>query len=265
MSWIVILGILAAGGAWLYYGTDKETLSQSKEKINQSKEKIMASTKDRGEKLKFKLLRKAPAKVEHPFKEWMSPAALDKRKSLYQGLPQAAEEFTKWFATLSEEEADAFTGQLSAFCTNLGFKLDWLMEPQIDEQLKQAVEEAVTLYCLGYWKAVRVQADIKSFTALLNWWDDPTSKKQSELTQKLFAGAVARSLIPAPPATLILASDMSREAYVVESLRHLAKQDKKRFFTLFNETLASINPSPEALEISSEPEEATSQAIPAPA
>jgi hypothetical protein len=263
MSWIVIFGILAAGGAWLYYGTDKETITQGKEKITQSKEKISTSTKHLSEKLKLNRLRKTPAKAEQPFKEWMSTAPLDKRKSLYQGLPQAAAEATRWFNSLSEEEAEAFTGQLSAFCANLGFKLDWLVDPRVEDQLKQAVEEAVTLYCLGYWNAVQVQDDVKVFSALQNWWADPTSKKNNELTQKLFAAAVAQSLIIAPPATLILASDISREAHVMESLRYFAQQDKQRFFTLFKETLASMNSLPEAVaETSSKLEEAASQAEP---
>lgn len=181
--------------------------------------------------------RKRRKELPQRFREWAAGASLTEREQLYHGLPEAAQAFTAWLAGLSAKETKVFSQRLSSFCSGLNFELSWLADLQLDNdpELKQAVEEAVVLYCLAHWKATQVQGDLKAFATFLAWQDDPSRGKNRELSQKLFAKLVEKERISAPPPELILASEEERQAHVVQAIRQVAEEDRQAFSTILKE------------------------------
>jgi hypothetical protein len=225
MILLVFLIILVATAVWLYYRPERR---------NKIVTKITEVYKGWIDKIRARKPEKA---LPQQFREWATGASLGERKQLYNSLPEAAQAFTAWLDGLSAEETEAFSRRVSSFCSGLNLELAWLVDLQLDDEpeLKQAVEEAVVLYCLARWKATQVQGDVKAFVTFQAWQDDPSRREHRELTQKLFSRLVEKGLIAAPPAEFFLASEEERQAHVVQAIRQVAEEDRQAVNTILKE------------------------------
>jgi hypothetical protein len=96
--------------------------------------------------------------------------------------------------------------------------------------MKQAVEEAVGLYCLAAWKG----RDVRPFVAYRAWQSAPGKKENQAFAQRLYSKLVGAGLATATP-DLLLASEKERQAYVAEAIEAADAQDPKAFVGLLRD------------------------------
>jgi hypothetical protein len=260
MSNLVIL-ILIAAMVWLYYRDRKSTRRRKtrtrkgwRARLRGWSERIpLKSWRDkislRGwrPRLPFRGRRRKRQESPQQFKKWVASAALAERKTLYKDLPKSAQGFTTWLDGLATPETRLLCHQAADFCADFDLELAWLLDGQLDEvaELKQAVEEIVALYGLAHWKATQAQGNIKTFATYRAWQEDPFEEQHRELNQKLFAKLVEKKLVPAPSPELFMTPEQEREAYVVQTIRQVAEDQREAFNAILEEIVA---PAPASTE-----------------
>lgn len=186
-------------------------------------------------------------------REWLRlgrPKSTDRFVTWVADLSGMGEAFKTWVEGLAPHQVEEFAQGAASFASGLGVELAWLLDGKMDEDadLKQEIEDAMVLYCQGYWKAALVQEDTETFAAFLAWQDDP--KKHRDLSQRLFARLVEDGTIATSP-DLYLASEKERWDHIVQSLRDFAGRDRSAFLALFKQVRATpttAEPAPEPVE-----------------
>lgn len=174
------------------------------------------------------------------FKEWWEGLSLAQREQLYHRLPEHAGALTTWLALLDVEEAKMFANQVRTFSESLNFELSWLLNEDLNNEpeLKEAFEEAVSLYSLAYFRALQVEEELRLFITFRAWQENPSAKEYQELTQNLFAALVEKGLAAPAPTKLFLAENRRRQKHAESAIRQAADKDKKAFYAILKEVMA---------------------------
>lgn len=174
------------------------------------------------------------------FKEWWGGLSLAQRKQLYHRLPEQLGELTNWLALLDVEEAKIFADQVRTFSESQNFELSWLLNEELNNEpeLKEAFEEAVTLYSLAYFRVLQVEEELRLFITFRAWQENFSAKGSQELTQDLFAALVEKGLAAPAPTKLFLAENKRRQKHAESAIRQAADKDKKAFYAILKEVMA---------------------------
>jgi hypothetical protein len=245
MMIIVAVLVIVAATLWLWKPAwlSKASREKAASRLTQTTARVTETTKETvaktGERL-GPVLSGVEGKVRLPFrrgkdlatqfKEWVGQAELAKRTAVYKALPADAAGFTAWLQGLADEDLGGFVKELAAFCKGLGFELAWLVDPKVEGAMKQAVEEAVGLYCLAAWKG----RDVRPFVAYRAWQSAPGKKENQAFAQRLYSKLVGAGLATSTP-DLLLAPEKERQAYVAEAIEAAAAQDPKAFVGLLRD------------------------------
>lgn len=200
------------------------------------------------------------------FRAWVVnvPIKDDNEARFQQKLPQEAEAFTTWVRTLPLNELEAFSEQVATFCEKMNFELLWLVDPEVEHievETKQALASVVYLYSLAQWRALQHQDDIKIFVAYRDWTANPKHKKYKPFNQQLFSKLVDKSLVPAPPMDLFMASDKERQAHFMAMIEKVRAENKDAFnAVLKTQIIASFEDTPIQADV---PEEVPIEVLPA--
>lgn len=163
------------------------------------------------------------------FRQWATEAD-SARERLSAGMPDWAGGFATWLNGLSDKEAVEFSQDVAAFCASQNFNIGWLNDPQIsaDPALKQAVEEAVLLYGVSWWRANQVQSDVQALLKLKAFLAKPNTRDNKAFGQELFSGLVAKNLVTVP-STLITAPEKERLDYMKRAIEQAAQRNPDKF------------------------------------
>lgn len=241
MMIIVAVLVIVAAVRWLWKrgrlsrasGEKAATqVTQTTIKVTETAKETAAKSRGRLGKVRLPFRRRKDLATQ--FKEWVDEAALDKRTAVYKGLPKDATGFTDWLQALSDQDLAGFVQELSAFCKGLDFELAWLVDPERGGELKQAVEEAVGMYCLAAWKG----REVRPFVTYRAWQSAPEKEENQAFAQQLYSKLVETQLATWTP-DLLLASEKERQAYVAEAIEAAEAQDPKAFIGLLREVALS--------------------------
>jgi hypothetical protein len=96
-------------------------------------------------------------KKSDPFRTW----------ALGPGASNFDDNFKSWLASLTEEEANAFSKSLDGYCSGLGFDLIKVEQGELNKQpaLMQVFVEAVVVYSGAYRKARQAHQDVAANSA----------------------------------------------------------------------------------------------------
>jgi len=211
----------------------KETVARTTSKVTETTKDTVARTGERLGKVRLPFRRRKDLATQ--FKEWVGQAELAKRTAVYKALPADAAGFTAWLQGLPDEDLGGFVKELAAFCKGLGFELAWLVDPKVEGAMKQAVEEAVGLYCLAAWKG----RDVRPFVAYRAWQSAPGKKENQAFAQRLYSRLVEAGLATSTP-DLMLAAEKERQAYVAEAIEAAAAQEPKAFVGLLRDVAGVV-------------------------
>lgn len=144
-----------------------------------------------------------------------------------------------WLHALSEPGLQAFTEHLAAFCSDMGFELEWLVEQQFDQnpELAQAAEKIVLPYCRACQQAAAAQEDIEAHKTLQAFEHNPSSRKQQEFGQKLFAKLVQEGLAAANLADYLAAAPKRRQQQTLQAIQEAVKKDRAAFNRALKEVI----------------------------
>ncbi len=231
MYLVIPLILVAAAAAFGYsYGRDTEKYNQGASDVTNKAKGWLGTAKGwlRIGKSKKELAR---------FRDWIA------------GLPGVDKDFVAWLEGLSAEDAKTFVRAVSDFGSSLNVERAWLLDGRMDDdpELDKGVRDAMSLYCMAYWKATQVQDEVEIFAVFQEWQAAPHKRKHRELTQKLFARLVEDALISMPP-ELHLASRKKRQNYAVRAIRDFAAKDRAAFNAVLAQVLAGPSSAPEPIE-----------------
>ncbi len=226
---LLIIAVLIGVGMWLYL---KPVWAPKPNEVSDALGKNMrgathqAGRMYKGVRGRMKLRRDKQG-LATKFKQWAAGPALEQTQ-LYNDLPGAAKNFNAWLSTLSPQDTEEFCDKIAHYCAALGFDLAWLVDDQLNAlpQLKNAVQEAVTLYSITTWRAMQVETQVQTFKAYQQWLAHPDKHRQ--VGQKLY-GELARQGIITPPPELYLATEKERDAEAVRAIKQVAAEKPDMF------------------------------------
>lgn len=150
----------------------------------------------------------------------------------------------RWIAGLSKEQIQALTEHLTAFCSNLGFDLDWLTSQRLasSPELEPTAATIIEHYCMACFQATTVQSDFQHFRQALDLIEQPFSREHKPITQKLYTELVRRNVVPPMSAEHMLANEQERQAEIARVLKETARSNWAAFMAAFAEVSRSEQP-----------------------
>ena len=170
------------------------------------------------------------------FHAWMAKACADEAS------------LCTWLQTLPEKEGQAFIDQVTAFCTERGFELPWVVEHRLEPypELAQAAEQVVLHYCRACHQAAAAQQDLDVYKTLLAFEDNPANSKTHEFGYKLFAKVIEAGLTSVSMSEYLLAAPKDQRQYMVRAIREAAERHREAFYRLLKETTRDAAATPVA-------------------
>lgn len=233
-SSIFLLSLLAlAGAVFLYNRNGKQTAPEQ------------ADTEQATQSIAARL-----GSLLNSFRFWQKEQDLESSEAFKQWLvavepPQVPiQELKGWLATLDSQEGQILTKRTRSFADELNFNLSWVTEEQLAQnpQLKQALSEAVTFYCIADLKASQVASEIKAFVTFERWQKNPNSRELRKFSQQLLARLMDEELIPQAPSDLFLASEVERQEHAVAVIHEAAKSKPEAFNVILKDVVLSLEP-----------------------
>jgi len=174
--------------------------------------------------------RKKPASLPQQFLAW-----IDKVDTVEKPVQD-------WLHALSEPGLQAFTEHLAAFCSDMGFELAWLVEQQFDQnpELARAAEKIVLPYCRACQQAATAQEDIEAHKMLQAFEQHPSSRKNQEFGQKLFAKLVQEGLATANLSDYLAATSKKRQQQTLQAIQEAVKKDSVAFNRALKEVIRGL-------------------------
>lgn len=166
-----------------------------------------------------RIMHRAPADLAPRFRAWAVQAAADDTA------------VKDWLNALSDEGLQAFTENLVAFCSDMGFELSWLVEQQFDKdpELAQAAKRIVLHYCRACLQAAVAQEDLEVYKQLLAFEQNPFSRKNQAFGERLFAKVIEEGLVAAKMSEYFLAPPKERQQLAAAAICQAAAKDSAAF------------------------------------
>ena len=176
-----------------------------------------------------------------------------------------------WLQELPEKEGQAFIDQVTAFCTERGFELPWVVEHRLKPypELAQAAEQVVLHYCRACHQAAVAQQDLDVYKNLLAFEHNPANSRTQEFGYKLFAKVIEAGLTSVTMSEYLLAAPKAQRQYMLRAIHEAAERHREAFVRLLQEiareaaaTPVATTPAapsgstPEAQEVAAAPTEA---------
>lgn len=188
-----------------------------------------------GQRLRFWQSRLTPqpkADPLQPFRVWAVETFTDQP------------EVRHWLAALPDPALKAFLDELSIFCQQLGFELNWVVEKQVNAYpvLTQRLRAIVLQYSNACREAVLAQDELKIFKTWQTFELNPYGKAEQQFAEKLFNQLVAQNATPPLSETLKAGPDQERQIYIVQILR----QEREKQPTVFQQAINTVISTPES-------------------
>lgn len=150
-----------------------------------------------------------------------------------------------WLAALPDPALKAFLAELSIFCQQLGFELNWVVEKQVNQYpvLTQRLRDIILQYSNACREAVLAQDELKIFKAWQTFELNPYGKEEQQLAEKLFNQLVTQNITPPLSETLKNGAEQERQIYIVQILR----QEREKQSTAFQQALNTVLNTPAPL------------------
>lgn len=240
MLWILVAVLIVAAALWWYF---KPGWAPKPDQVQAQVEKNFQVASNKASKMydgvagRLKLGRDRK-ELSNKFRKWVSEKSLSKQTQMYDNLPTQADGFQNWLAGLSDKEMLAFSEKVARFAATLSFDLEWLVNDKVNDypQLKQAIEESVSLYSIAAWRATNVQQEVRVFLAFQAWLADPS--KNRALGQKLYSALVQQGLVMTSP-DLYLATEKERMGEAVRAIKQAAETKPEELNAILRDVLNS--------------------------
>ena len=166
-----------------------------------------------------------PQDMRSQFHAWMAKACTDEAS------------LCTWLQELPEKEGQAFIDQVTAFCTERGFELPWVVEHRLESypELAQAAAQVVLHYCRACYQAAAAQQDLDVYKTLLAFEDNPANSKTHELGYKLFAKVIEAGLTSVSMSEYLLTAPTAQHQYMLRAIREAAERHREAFNRLLKE------------------------------
>jgi len=196
-------------------------------------------------------LRSDKKELAQRFRLWASESAMSDRAHLTESLPSFSESFTAWLGRLPDKQAVDFSQEVAHFCAEQNFDIAWLNDPQVnsDAPLKQAVEDAVLLYGLAWWRANQVQYDVQALLKLKAFLANPARREHKAFGQQLFSALADEGLVQMSPA-LVTAGEKERLAYMTSAIQQASLQHPNQFSIVLHRTVNGSQVAPSTITTS---------------
>jgi hypothetical protein len=149
--------------------------------------------------------------------------------------------FQRWLAELTDEAIEALLAKLAAFCFDLGFQIDWLLEGKIaqDAALASRLQTLASQYVEACYEASQLQDDIGVFEAWRDYREHPFGKKQQALAQRLLTQLIDDGVSPAAAQSLLTRPEKERGIWVDSAVREAASKNPPGFRSALKHVLAA--------------------------
>ena len=166
-----------------------------------------------------------PQDMRSQFHAWMATACADEAS------------LCTWLQELPKKEGQTFIDQVTAFCTERGFELPWVVEHRLEPypELAQAAEQVVLHYCRACHQAAAAQQDLDVYKTLLAFEDNPANSKTHELGYKLFAKVIEAGLTSVSMSEYLLTAPTAQHQYMLRAIREAAERHREAFNRLLKE------------------------------
>ncbi|NTV63601.1 MAG: hypothetical protein HGA65_08710 [Oscillochloris sp.] len=146
-------------------------------------------------------------------------------------------ELREWIAALSKEQVHALAEQLSAFCDNLGFNLEWLTSQRLvsNPKLEPTAVVIVEHYCTACLQATSAQSDFQLFKKALEMLDQPFTREHKLITQRLYADLVRRNIAQPMSPDLMVANEQARQEQISRVLKDVSTTNWVTFMLAFED------------------------------
>jgi hypothetical protein len=174
--------------------------------------------------------------MQSQFHAWMAKACADEPS------------LCTWLQTLPEKEGQAFIDQVTAFCTDRGFELPWVVGHRLERypELAQAAEQVVLHYCRACHQAAAAQQDLDVYKTLLAFEDNPANNKTHEFAYKLFAKVIEAGLTSVSMSDYLLAAPKAQRQYMLRAIHEAAEKHREALIRLLKETATDAAATPVA-------------------
>lgn len=144
-----------------------------------------------------------------------------------------------WLKNLPEEALVALSGGVSAFCSELGFEISWLLEHQLDEEpkLKALISQIVLNYLSACYQAALSWADTHTFRMLGELESHLANDKP--FVRELYFMLGQNKLIQPASSNLFLGQEEELHSYMIEEIRQAMHTNKAAFKRVLKELLTN--------------------------
>lgn len=166
-----------------------------------------------------RIVHRTPSDLPQRFRTW--------------GVKAAADDATvkDWLNGLTPEGLQAFTKNLAKFCSDMGFELSWLVEQPGDKNPEwvHVAERIVLHYCRACQQATIAQEDFEAHKRILEFEQNPSSKKNEAFGERLFAKLIEEDLATGSMSAYLLQPPIERRRRVREAIREAVAKDSVAF------------------------------------
>ncbi len=206
-----------------------------------------------------RIVHRTPADLPQRFRAWAVSAAADDTA------------VKNWLKALSDDEGlPAFTKHLAVFCSDMGFELMWLVEQTHDKNPEwvHAAERTVLHYCRACQQATTAQEDFEAHKRILEFEQNPSSKKNEAFGKNLFAKVIEAKLATGSISEYLMQPPVEQRRRVREAIREAVEKDSVAFDRVVKEVVRGNEPGSEAASTSATsagPESTASESAATPA
>jgi len=174
-----------------------------------------------------RLTQQVTSKVQEFREETVSPN-VDTVSSFRSWIDDAFDEnpeIRQWLGSLSDEQLEAYTSYLAEFCQDMGFELDWLFDTNMarEPELAKALEKIILQYSQASYQAVSTQQEIMAFKALSDYLQNPISRQNLQLSQKVFGKLIEQGLTPINISEHLSLSNRERKEQITQTIQTIAQ------------------------------------------
>ena len=181
-----------------------------------------------------RIARRQPSDLPQRFQAWFANQA------------GAEAHVQAWIDSLPEDGLEAFTDHLAGFCSQMGFELAWLLEQDLNlyPDVANSATQIVLHYTNACQQAASAQADLKAYTMLKMFEQNPRDRKHQALVQALCAKLTDAGLVAVSMPEYMMATAKEQQQIAIDAINEAASKDHAAFLRIFQETLYATAEAP---------------------